>query len=102
MGPDPTLPGDLPADVPPRREYGAWISALNRALSEMNASATGTAKKRWLLIKLLKSRPITAAGMNAISRFIKKRCDARSLNAPAATPRKRRRYSHTTAIIAPV
>ena len=37
------IPGDLPADVPPRREYGAWISALNRALSEMNASATGKA-----------------------------------------------------------
>jgi ABC-type transport system involved in cytochrome c biogenesis permease subunit len=32
------IPGDLPADVTPRREYGAWISALNRALSEMNAS----------------------------------------------------------------
>ena len=31
-------PGDLPADVTPRREYGAWISALNRALTEMNAS----------------------------------------------------------------
>jgi ABC-type transport system involved in cytochrome c biogenesis permease subunit len=32
------IPGDLPADVTPRREYGAWISALNRALTEMNAS----------------------------------------------------------------
>ncbi len=32
------IPGDLPADVTPRREYGAWISALNRALSEMNES----------------------------------------------------------------
>jgi len=37
------IPGDLPLDVTPRREYGAWISALNRALSEMNASATGKA-----------------------------------------------------------
>ncbi len=37
------IPGDLPADVTPRREYGAWISALNRALTEMNASATGKA-----------------------------------------------------------
>jgi hypothetical protein len=32
------IPGDLPADVTPRREYGAWISALNRALTEMNES----------------------------------------------------------------
>jgi len=32
------VPGDLPAEVTPRREYGAWISALNRALAEMNAS----------------------------------------------------------------
>ena len=32
------IPGDLPADVTPRREYGAWISALNRALTEMNAN----------------------------------------------------------------
>ena len=32
------IPGDLPADVTPRREYGAWISALNRALAEMNES----------------------------------------------------------------
>ena len=32
------IPGDLPADVTPRREYGAWVSALNRALTEMNAS----------------------------------------------------------------
>lgn len=32
------IPGDLPLDVTPRREYGAWISALNRALTEMNAS----------------------------------------------------------------
>ena len=37
------IPGDLPADVTPRREYGAWIAALNRALTEMNASATGKA-----------------------------------------------------------
>ena len=37
------IPGDLPLDVTPRREYGAWISALNRALAEMNASATGKA-----------------------------------------------------------
>ena len=37
------IPGDLPLDVTPRREYGAWISALNRALTEMNASATGKA-----------------------------------------------------------
>ena len=37
------IPGDLPADVTPRREYGAWISALNRALTEMNASGTGKA-----------------------------------------------------------
>ena len=32
------IPGDLPADVTPRREYGAWISSLNRALTEMNES----------------------------------------------------------------
>jgi len=37
------IPGDLPADVTPRREYGAWIAALNRALTEMNASTTGKA-----------------------------------------------------------
>ncbi len=37
------IPGDLPLDVTPRREYGAWISALNRALAEMNASASGKA-----------------------------------------------------------
>ena len=37
------IPGDLPADVTPRREYGAWISALNRALTEMNASGSGKA-----------------------------------------------------------
>jgi ABC-type transport system involved in cytochrome c biogenesis permease subunit len=37
------IPGDLPPDVTPRREYGAWITALNRALSEMNASTTGKA-----------------------------------------------------------
>jgi ABC-type transport system involved in cytochrome c biogenesis permease subunit len=37
------IPGDLPADVTARREYGAWIAALNRALTEMNASATGKA-----------------------------------------------------------
>ena len=32
------IPGDLPAEVSPRREYGAWIGALNRALAEMGAS----------------------------------------------------------------
>jgi ABC-type transport system involved in cytochrome c biogenesis permease subunit len=37
------IPGDLPPDVTPRREYGAWISALNRALTEMNASGSGKA-----------------------------------------------------------
>jgi ABC-type transport system involved in cytochrome c biogenesis permease subunit len=37
------IPGDLPPDVTPRREYGAWITALNRALAEMNASTTGKA-----------------------------------------------------------
>ena len=37
------IPGDLPPDVTPRREYGAWITALNRLLSEMNASTTGKA-----------------------------------------------------------
>jgi ABC-type transport system involved in cytochrome c biogenesis permease subunit len=37
------IPGDLPADVPARREYAAWISALNRALAEMNASRSGQA-----------------------------------------------------------
>ena len=37
------IPGDLPLDVTPRREYGAWISALNRALGEMSASASGKA-----------------------------------------------------------
>lgn len=35
------IPGDLPPDVTPRREYGAWISAINRALTEMNASREG-------------------------------------------------------------
>jgi len=37
------IPGDLPLDVTPRREYGAWTAALTRALAEMNASATGKA-----------------------------------------------------------
>ena len=37
------IPGDLPLDVTPRREYGAWTAALSRALAEMNASATGKA-----------------------------------------------------------
>lgn len=32
------IPGDQPADVPPRREYQAWISALSQALAEMNNS----------------------------------------------------------------
>ena len=35
------IPGDLPADVPPRREYMGWISSLNRALTEMGASKSG-------------------------------------------------------------
>ena len=37
------IPGDLPADVTPRREYAAWIAALGRAVTEMNASASGKA-----------------------------------------------------------
>ena len=37
------IPGDLPADVTPRREYAAWIAAIGRAIAEMNASATGKA-----------------------------------------------------------
>jgi len=37
------IPGDLPADVTPRREYAAWIDALGRAVTEMNASASGKA-----------------------------------------------------------
>ena len=37
------IPGDLPADVTPRREYAAWIAAFGRAIAEMNASATGKA-----------------------------------------------------------
>ena len=32
------IPGDLPSDVPPRREYVAWMSSLGRALAEMNNS----------------------------------------------------------------
>ena len=38
------LPGDLPADIPPQREYQAWLGALNRAADEMqkNRAATGT------------------------------------------------------------
>ncbi len=39
----PFIPGDLPSDVPPRREYQAWISALNRALTEMGNSGSGKA-----------------------------------------------------------
>jgi len=37
------IPGDLPADVTPRREYAAWIAALGRAVTEMNASVSGKA-----------------------------------------------------------
>jgi len=37
------IPGDLPADVTPRREYAAWIAALGSAVTEMNASASGKA-----------------------------------------------------------
>jgi ABC-type transport system involved in cytochrome c biogenesis permease subunit len=37
------IPGDLPADVTPSREYAAWFAAISRALAEMNASATGKA-----------------------------------------------------------
>ena len=37
------IPGDLPSDVPPRREYQAWITSLNRALAEMGNSGSGKA-----------------------------------------------------------
>lgn len=29
------VPGDLPSDIPPQREYQAWLSLLNRAAAEM-------------------------------------------------------------------
>ena len=32
------IPGDLPSDLPPRKEYTSWISSLNRALTEMGSS----------------------------------------------------------------
>jgi ABC-type transport system involved in cytochrome c biogenesis permease subunit len=37
------IPVDLPSDVPPRREYQAWITSLNRALAEMGNSGSGKA-----------------------------------------------------------
>ena len=39
------LPGDLPAEIPPQREYQAWLGALNRAAEEMqkNRSPAGGA-----------------------------------------------------------
>ncbi|NBV79221.1 MAG: hypothetical protein EBR62_05085 [Verrucomicrobia bacterium] len=39
------MPGDLPADIPPQREYQAWLGALNRAAEEMqkNRGPTATA-----------------------------------------------------------
>ena len=39
------MPGDLPADIAPQREYQAWLGALNRAAEEMqkNRGAAGAA-----------------------------------------------------------
>ena len=51
----------------------------------MNADATGTGANRCALIALLKARPRTAAGRNAMNRFSTKRCAERSLNIPPAT-----------------
>ena len=35
------MPGDLPADIPPQREYQAWLGALNRAAEEMQKNRGG-------------------------------------------------------------
>ena len=32
------IPGDLPAEIPPQREYEAWLSSLSRAVAEMNTN----------------------------------------------------------------
>jgi ABC-type transport system involved in cytochrome c biogenesis permease subunit len=35
------MPGDLPADIAPQREYQAWLGALNRAAEEMQKNRGG-------------------------------------------------------------
>lgn len=32
------VPGDLPAEIAPQREYEAWLSSIRRAIEEMNAN----------------------------------------------------------------
>ena len=32
------IPGDLPSEIPPQREYEAWLSSLSRAVAEMNTN----------------------------------------------------------------
>ena len=43
-----------------------------------NASATGTGRNKWAMIKLPNVTPKMAAGRNAIARLVAKRCDRRS------------------------
>src|SRR5919197_3573997 len=59
----------------------------------INASATGTGRKRYCLMKPPNKSPSTAAGMKATSRF---------LHSFGSMRKNRARYSHTTASIAPV
>ncbi len=66
-----------------------------------NASATGTGANRWRLMSFANSRPSTAAGRNATTRFSTKRCAARSRASPASAVASRTRYSQHTARIAP-
>ena len=32
------VPGDLPPEIPPQREYEAWLNSIRRAIDEMNAN----------------------------------------------------------------
>ena len=72
-----------------------WRRSAHRITSAptMKAIATGTGRNSFALMALPNSRPSTAAGMNATTRFKAKRCAAGLEVSPASTPMNLARYS---------